>query len=316
MRQLKTKAKSLLPSFLAKRLVTLHGHLISKKKLFVRVGLRKIFFEDLIRDLKSAGIQAGDTIMVHSSLSRIGNVQRGSDAVIKSLMEVTTKDGTILMPAYGSAEDVQQYREIVDLRTKKSETGMITERFRCWPDVHRSSHPFSSICAWGKQAQYITADHAIEPRICHKDSPIARLVELNGKVVGLGVSLGPVSIYHIIEDTWEDFPFRVYMDPFRVKYIDTAGNTIMRETLRYDPTFSSTRIDHEDGKWIREKFTEHFTRKGMLRWFMFGDAESWVMDTQPLYSELKRLAGKGITMYLTKDKWRTMSGGSESIDSW
>ncbi|HPJ67666.1 MAG TPA: AAC(3) family N-acetyltransferase [Desulfobacteraceae bacterium] len=316
MRQLKTKIKAFLPGFILNRVVTFREQLISKKKSFMRARLRKIPFEDLIRDLKSAGIEAGDTIMVHSSLSRIGNVQGGSDTVIKCLMEVTTKDGTILMPAYGSAEDVHRCREIVDLRTRKSRTGMITERFRCWPDVYRSSHPFSSICAWGKEAQYITADHAIEPRICHKDSPIARLVKLNGKVVGLGVSLGPVSLYHIIEDTWEDFPFRVYMDPFRVKYIDTAGNTIMREALRYDPTVSSTRIDHEGGKWIRERFTAHFTRKGILRWFMFGDAESWVMDTQHLYSELKRLAGKGITMYLTKDKWITMSGGSESTDSW
>lgn len=87
--------------------------------------------------------------------------------------------------------------------------------------------------------------------------------------------------------------------------------------VRYNPRIAATRIDHEAGEWIREIFTIHFTERGIMRWFRFGSPNSWVMETQPLCVELKRLAGKGITMYLTRDQWRSMNFfGKDDTDSW
>jgi aminoglycoside 3-N-acetyltransferase len=318
-KRLARRALGLLPGFIAQPLRAFYRRLDAMLKAYRRASITQVNTEALVAALRSAGVREGDTIMVHSSLSRIGNVKGSADAVIRSLTAAVTPEGTVLMPAYGSADTAQaDYAQgtPVDLRTRRSQTGAITEKFRTWPDVSRSSHPFSSVCAWGRHADYITSAHDTDPRICHKDSPIGRLVELGGKVVGIGVSLGPISIYHVIEDTWEEFPFRVYSDPFRMEYIDAVGDRVTRDVVRYDQRIAATRIDREAGAWIRDQFTAHFERKGILQRFRFGSAESWVMDTGDLCAELKRLAGGGITMYLTRDEWTARNGGSASTGAW
>ena len=45
-------------------------------------------FEILVKDLNSIGIKKGDTVMVHSSLSSMGNVDGGAETVIEALKEV------------------------------------------------------------------------------------------------------------------------------------------------------------------------------------------------------------------------------------
>lgn len=270
----------------------------------------------LAADLEAGGIEAGDVVMVHSALSRIGNVEGGAATVIESLMDVVTPSGTILMPIYGDAESVfDDFRrgKLVDLRTATPLTGKIPDVFRTWPGVRCSSHPFSSVCAWGEQAEYVTRDHASEPRIAHGDSPIGRLVELGGKVVGLGVTLGPVSFYHVLEDTWDEFPFRVYLGPQELTYVDHEGRPITRTVQRYDPEVRRTRIDQPEGEWIRNRLETHFRRRGILTDFRYGEANAWVIEAQPFYGELKRLASKGVTIYLTEEEWKR---SGEPVESW
>ena len=82
-----------------------------------------------------------------------------------------------------------------------------------------------------KNAEYIISGHADYPPVCHPNSPIARLVEFNGKVVGIGISIFPVGVYHLIEDSWDNFPFNVHMDPFSVKYIDKVYETFFNKIV-------------------------------------------------------------------------------------
>jgi len=54
----------------------------------------------LIKDLRALGIAAGDTLMVHSSLSSIGYVEGGPNTVIDALLEVLTSSGTLMPRAW------------------------------------------------------------------------------------------------------------------------------------------------------------------------------------------------------------------------
>jgi len=123
-------------------------------------------------------------------------------------------------------------------------------------------------------------------------------------------------IYHVIEDAWDGFPFNVHSDPFIIEYIDAMGNKIKRDIVKYDPNVSKTRIDQECNDWIRDSFARNFTRKKIIKWFQFGNAKSWIMDAKIAYDELIHLANKGITMYLTKEKWQSINNGDDSIESW
>jgi len=271
----------------------------------------------LVADLRRGGIEAGDVVMVHSSLSRIGNVLGGATTVIRSIIEAVSPGGTVIMPCYGSADEAvrrSNQGDPIDLRTARSATGIITETFRSWPGVFRSSHPFSSACAWGDKAGFITSGHDSDPHVCHAASPVGRLVALKGKVVGIAIPIAQgLGIAHYLEDTWDDFPFEVHSGIFTMTYIDSEGKTVQREICRCDPKVAQTRIDYPAGKWIGEALSSHLARRGILKPFRFGEAESWIMGTVSLYEELKRLATKGVTMYLTKDR---LTEQNKDIENW
>jgi len=243
-------------------------------------------------------------------------VKGGAASVVASLIEAVEPKGTLIMPAYNSAEEVvrKSKKDIpVDLRTSPSEVGIITEVFRTTPRVRRSSHPFSSVCAWGAKANYITESHAEAPEVCHASSPVGRLVECQGTIVGIGIPIAQgLGVAHYLEDTYPGFPFEVHADPFELRYIDGEGQFVQREVSRYDPDVARTRIDYPDGKWIGKKLTAHLERAGILKRFRFGSTDSWTMRADVLYEELKRLADKNVTMYLTPDKLNERNRDTEN----
>lgn len=281
-----------------------------------RCMAQELTHERLIADLRKAGICPGDVIMVHSSLSKVGKVAGGAETVVQSLIEAISPGGTLLMPSYCSASKVVSDLKqgiVPDLRKAKSETGLVTEVFRRWPGVHRSSHPFSPICAWGKKAKYIVRDHEVDPRIAHSDSPLARLRELGGKSIGIGVDIQFISIYHLVEDISEAYPFEVYAETVPITYVDSHGNQVERPISLYSPTLQSKRIEQWESAWLRAAMRQHLTTKGLLKTFTFGRAASWYVDAGEIYTEVKRLAEKGITIYLTQEEWEKRG---ESLESW
>jgi aminoglycoside 3-N-acetyltransferase len=281
--------------------------ILTGSRHYIRKTTRKLqhiyTVQDLTRDLQNAGIHRSDTVMVHSALSQIGNVQNGAITVIESLMEAVGPEGTVLMPVFGApVTENTESCSIIDLRTAKSKVGSITEAFRAMPGVKRSSHPFTSISAWGKHAEYLTSGHQNAPQNCHADSPLGRLHQLGGKILGLGIDMGTVSFYHVPEDNWPDFPLPVYDTPQQVSYIDQQGNHITREILRYRKERSGNRIDQYGFQFLRNFMAANLNQHAGRVTFRYGKSHSWWVGTEQLYNEMVRLGKLGITIYISKEE--------------
>jgi aminoglycoside 3-N-acetyltransferase len=172
--------------------------------------------ESLARDLRRLGLRAGMTVLVHSSLRRLGWVSGGATAVVQALMNTVTEQGTLIMPAYTgnysdpaswhSSSEPQPWWQMIyeampafDPQTTPTyQVGVIAETFRTSPGVYRSSHPHVSFSTWGRHAQAITANHSLEYGL-GEGSPLACVYELDGVVLLLGVGYDRNTSFHLAE---------------------------------------------------------------------------------------------------------------------
>jgi aminoglycoside 3-N-acetyltransferase len=172
--------------------------------------------ESLAADLRRAGISPGICVLVHSSLSSLGWVNGGAVTVVQALMDAVTLDGTLVMPAHSGEysdpskwgnppvperwwEPIRETMPAFDPRyTPTRGMGAIAEAFRSFPGVCRSSHPAVSFTAWGKQAAFITENHTLD-YCMGENSPLARLYDLDGWILLLGVGYDHCSSMHLAE---------------------------------------------------------------------------------------------------------------------
>jgi aminoglycoside 3-N-acetyltransferase len=187
-----------------------------KEKQVVEVTREPITKKRLIRDLHKIGLQAGDAVIVHTSMNKIGWIIGGSVTVIQSLMETVTDSGTIVMPAFttGNTEPSgwnypsvpKEWWPIIRDEmppftpevTLVRGLGRIPEVFRKFPRVHRSNHPILSFTAWGQHAEEIVEDHKLDESF-GENSPIGKLYRMDGKILLIGVGYDNNSSLHHAE---------------------------------------------------------------------------------------------------------------------
>lgn len=159
--------------------------------------------ERFVRDLSRVGIKKGDTLLIHSSLSKLGNVHNGPQTIIDALIEGVGDKGNIVMPSYSYINSMlgttTEENYIFDSLTTPSVVGIITNIFRKAKNIHRSIHPTHSFCAFGPEAEFIVEGHLLANTNFGIDTPFHNIRKLGGKIVRLGISR-QITIYHMIED--------------------------------------------------------------------------------------------------------------------
>ena len=165
-----------------------------------------------IRDgLRALGLQAGDAVGVHSSLSSLGHVDGGPDAVIDAFLDVLGPGGTLVFPTYSDnreelpvTPDERSQGLLMKIRAFAYDpdragcwTGAIPAAFLRRPGRTRGSHPTHSLAALGPR-QNDFASRRWEA-----------LLDLDGHICMLGVGLGCCSAMHIAERDFVKLPDRI-----------------------------------------------------------------------------------------------------------
>lgn len=288
-----------------------------RKNSFLRLFKRKIGEDELCRNLADLGIEQGDVIFVHSSMKRIGNVKNGPHTVIDALLEAVGPEGTVMMPSYSMPSHSQvatlEDYSTFDPLTTPATVGFLPDTFRKREGAVRSIHPTSSVSAMGKKAAEITGSHHLSPTTFGKGTPFHNFLKAGGKLVGIGIDIGPVTFYHIIEDVVDNFPVDVYYHKeYEVPVKDWSGRTTMMKVSPQDPEVSRTRIDHRPaGDWIRKFFTDILVKREMISYGKFGDTTAWTVRAEDLYQVQGELIRDAVTIYTTEEEYRRTHGSGD-----
>jgi aminoglycoside 3-N-acetyltransferase len=187
--------------------------------------------EEIARDFGAIGVSAGQVLLVHSSMRRIGWIDGGAHAVVNAFRDVLGADGIVVVPTETAdnsdtsrthqsrttsmtGSEIGQYRGDMlpfdPAITPSTGMGRVAEAVRTFPGARRSAHPQSSFAALGPQASEIVADHRLD---CHlgESSPLARLYDLDAKILLAGVGYDVCTAFHLGEYRYRaDPPRRTY----------------------------------------------------------------------------------------------------------
>ena len=223
--------------------------------------MKTVFKSDITDALQAVGLQRGDSVMVHTSLGKIGYVCGGAQAVIEALIETVGEGGTIMMPTQSwknldpetgvhwdaDETDWDRIRENWPAYNKAitptNTMGAVAEMFRSWPGAVRSDHPARSVAAWGKNADYLTKNHDLSD-IFGDASPIGKLYQLDGKVLLIGVDYDKNTSLHLA-DVRAEYPG---------KHTCIEHSAVMENGKRVWKAYETLFVDGEDFKDIGAAF--------------------------------------------------------------
>lgn len=122
--------------------------------------------ESLIRQLEALGLDSAGTVLVHSSMKSLGEVEGGADTVLDAFSEYMSQ-GLLVFPTH-TWSYINKDRPRFEVEHSPVCVGILPELFRKRPGVIRSWHPTHSVAALGWDAKAFTAeDHLF-------DTPCAR----------------------------------------------------------------------------------------------------------------------------------------------
>jgi aminoglycoside 3-N-acetyltransferase len=284
----------LLPEPMLELLKRIKKYFRNRKLAFQKNNKQYLTKQELVAQIKKAGVVNGDHLLVHCALSKIGYINGGALTLIDALLESIGPEGTLLMPAFpakGRNKDYLMELSEFDVNNTPSQMGNVSETFRKMQDVKRSFHPTDSICALGKDSNYFTNSHFGNITPYNEDSPFRKLCNKNGKILMLGTTLnGACTNLHTLEDAVV-FKYPVYDDQiFTVKMIDHNGTTLTMETKVHNPVWSAKRNC--------DALKPLFEKENVLRNSVIGEAKCMLIDANKMLETMIDYYNRyGVTMY-------------------
>ena len=287
MMEIKKMIYKCLPTGMAKR-IRYRYRMFCKK--FHKPLSEELFIEFLTGKLR---IKEGDTLFIHSSMDFL-NIKFTPLRLLKILMEITGKEGTLLFPGWHfnyRAEDYLHIEDnVFDMTLSPAVLGLLPEIARRMPEAHRSVHPINSIIGIGKNATDILSGHEQSVYPCGESSPYYKMLKYNAKIVGIGVNTNFLSFVHCPENIMkDDFPMQTLTkQAFTGKVKLPSDEVINVSTLAAHKNIQKMNIPAFVRRHIPEETLAEFKIRGN---------EFYIADANALFTKMIELAKEKITIY-------------------
>lgn len=242
---------------------------------------------DLIKQLQDMGIESSDSILVHSSMKKIGQVVGGADTVLDALSEYMA-EGLLVFPTH-TWSYINEKNPKFYVQDSPSCVGILPELFRKRPYVVRSLHPTHSVAALGADAKIFVAGDEKMTTPCGKGSPLWKLLQRRGKIMLIGVDLRSNTFIHGIEEQM-DVPGRLSTDYEQLVTVQPDGTEIIV------PSYRHCGIDWSEHYW---KVEDVLLQRGAIKVGQFGDARVLVCDTLQLTEDISAMIADNIDLFTT-----------------
>ena len=220
--------------------------------------------EDLINKFSQLGIKQGDTLLVHASLSSLGYVVGGAEALYYALREVIGNEGTIVVPSqtveisdptsWQYPPVPQEWHDVIrssmpayskNLSYSKA-LGAFSQLIGILPYSIRSNHPMYSFTAIGEKASEIIGQDSFDFPF-GDESSLGRMYSIGAKVLMIGTDFETNTSLHLAENR------------LNREVIHEKSKILTKDREKWI-SFKNIELDiYDDYLEIQKNFTEHYT---------------------------------------------------------
>lgn len=176
--------------------------------------------EQILEDLRALGINSDDKLLVHTSLSKVGMVERGPIGFVEAILKAVGQEGMAVFPTFtGTSKDSKENPPYFDVIETPSWTGKVPEAARKLNEAIRSLHPTHSVAAIGKGAKELTKGHEYVDTPCGEGSPFVLHAKNKGKILLVGVDHNSNTTFHTAEE-YAKCPFHMLDEPALSTIVD------------------------------------------------------------------------------------------------
>ena len=234
-----------------------------------------LYRSDIHSFLERNGIKKTDTVLVHTSMRALGEIEGGCDGLIDAFVAYLS-EGLFLVPTH-TWRDVGKENPIFDVKKTEPCIGALPSVAAKRADAVRSLHPTHSVAAFGKRAKEFVAGEENATSPCSAGGVWQRLYDEQATILLLGVDLTSNTYIHAIDEML-NLPGRL-IAPIPLTVIDADGK-------EYNLHFSKHGIT---GSRFFENYRKPLEALGALRSDKLGTAAVGIFDAKKATAVIKML---------------------------
>ena len=233
------------------------------------------------KQFADANLKHDDTVLIHSSMKKIGDIEGGAETFFQALEEYFA-DGLIAFPTLTwkiGLEGYPQAGNVYSVKDSPTDISLLPELFRQREGVVRSLLPTHSLTAKGRDAaEFCKVEPSKIKSSLPWDSPWGRLYERNAKILFVGCTIQSCTFFHAVE---EKAGIDELFDPVpkHVKIIDYDGRETEIDMYRHLGAHS---------KYYRLPEALLFA-EGALTVTALGEAKTYVLDARKACDAILKL---------------------------